>query len=587
MRLRSMTMLLILCATPFACVVSGAAPPVQAGNGLKDGNGKIAVDPNEVPVLPSCAAGQLVGKGSNGWECFTPAQPSVIQAGDGISVESDTIGFDASTVPATDVWPGTMPYSQLTDAPTPYTDAQARAAVTWSSLGPTIQSTDAWPGTMSYSQLTDAPSPYTDAQAQAAVTWSSLKGSVQPTDDWPGTITYAQVVGAPNLPPPATWSIIQPSVTSSTDWPGTVPYARVTGAPGAATWSSLAPSVSGSSPWPGTMPYSHLTNLPADLGTVASDVSNLKTQMTSATSSITTINGQLTTANAAIDTLNTKATSAKSSIDTLNTEVAGLQTTTSEATYATFSDAPSSPADGARAFVKANLCHYVYDTSATRWEVVSCDFYPDWAETTSNAVTFSGPTGSALATSFLLSDSVATRDYLYGVDYSGHAQTTNFVLEPGNLNTDDAAAPSRIGGRWQRCGYTVGGQSVCLPYLGMLRDTAANAFEDGWYRIGGDTNIGLVTDLPAYTTNVNQTVSLESWTTQATESCTVLMDFAGGGSFSLGTFGGHTLPTCSGLSAAYHFSCVIPMVGGGSRGFSETSTGDYHAYMVEHCTESR
>ncbi len=347
------------------CVVSGAQPPVQAGTGLTDSSGKMSVDGTTVPVLPStCVTGDVVVKTADGWTCQPPPSPNIWQDGPGIQIANHAISFYAPTVPATDVWPGTMDYSHLTDAP---------VAPTWSSIASSVKATDAWPGTMPYSQLTDAP----------PVTWQTVASTVQRTDIWPGTLNYSQLNGAPAIPPAATWSIVKPSVqstdawpgtttwdsmkasvqptdawpgtmdysqltnapagltptwsdiapsvtpaiawpgtvdyshvknapavtwptiavsvTSTAPWPGIVDYSHVTNAP-AVTWATVAPSVTSTTAWPGIVDYSQLTNLPANLGQVASDVTTLKTD-------VTTLQGQMTTASSSISSLDAEVPS--------------------------------------------------------------------------------------------------------------------------------------------------------------------------------------------------------------------------------------------------------------------------------------
>src|SRR5262249_42922291 len=51
-----------------ACQVEAVDP----GSGLtKGGAGSLAVDPQEVPVVPNCMEGQFVRRSAGGWECVT------------------------------------------------------------------------------------------------------------------------------------------------------------------------------------------------------------------------------------------------------------------------------------------------------------------------------------------------------------------------------------------------------------------------------------------------------------------------------------------------------------------------------------
>lgn len=59
----------------FASCRGERTPPVTAGAGVTvEETGTIRVDPGTVPVLESCAVGQIVRRGQNGWECAEEAQ---------------------------------------------------------------------------------------------------------------------------------------------------------------------------------------------------------------------------------------------------------------------------------------------------------------------------------------------------------------------------------------------------------------------------------------------------------------------------------------------------------------------------------
>ncbi len=359
------------------CVVSGAQPPVQAGTGLTDNSGKMSVDGTTVPVLPStCVTGDVVVKTADGWTCQPPPSPNIWQDGPGIQIANHAISFYAPTVPATDVWPGTMDYSHLTDQPAP---------ASWSSIASSVKATDAWPGTMPYSQLTDAPPvtwqtvastvqrtdiwPGTLNYSQLngapaippAATWSIVKPSVQSTDAWPGTMDYSQLNGAPAIPPAATWSIVKPSVQTTDAWPGTMDYSQLTNAPSAPsvpTWSDVGPTVKPTDPWPGTVDYAHLTNLPANLGRVASDVTTLQGQMTTANTSITNLGTKessdataIATNTTAISTNTTGVANNAASISTLNDEM-----TTANTAIKALNDAGGSQPPGMVAYFALSAC---------------------------------------------------------------------------------------------------------------------------------------------------------------------------------------------------------------------------------------
>jgi hypothetical protein len=274
MRLGSLVLALLGVA---GCVVKGSAPPVTAGDGVSVSNGVVTLDEGKVPVLPSCVEGQLVAKTQSGWACVTPAQPELLKAGDGIHVESNTISarfgsghtdvavgdhnhdgvyrkasekvawgeVDASM---TDVWPGTVPYSQVSGAP----------ALDWSGVGATVKQSTPWPGQVDYSHLTNTPAPYSDLQAQAAVSWGTVKSTVKSTDVWPGTMPYSDIANAPaqytdaQAQAAVSWGTVKGSVPNTTPWPGTVDYSHVSGAPAqytdaqaraAVSWNTVGPTV--------------------------------------------------------------------------------------------------------------------------------------------------------------------------------------------------------------------------------------------------------------------------------------------------------------------------------------------------------
>lgn len=265
-----------------ACVVGGAPPPVSGGDGIRidDETGRISVDSTAIPVVPTCAKGQIVGRGANGWECFTPATLQALTAGNGVTIENGTVEATFGTG-ATDVARGnhdhdgryrkasdSVPWNEVSAVPNflepgdvhEYSDDEARAAVTWSSVKTTVPASDIWPGTITYAQVLGAP---------AEATWTTVQPTVANGTEWPGTIPYARVSGTPAA---ATWPTIQPSVTSTSDWPGTIPYSRVSNAPEAytdakartaVTWSSVASSVTSSTDWPGSVPYARVSNAPA------------------------------------------------------------------------------------------------------------------------------------------------------------------------------------------------------------------------------------------------------------------------------------------------------------------------------------
>ncbi len=251
-----------------ACVVQPSPSPLKPGTGVELQAGTVSVDEGKVPVLPSCADGQLVAKTQNGWECVTPAQAAILKAGDGIVVESNTISakfglghtdvatgdhnHDARyrgvsdhiawgdvTATGTDVWPGSIPYARVTNAP----------QVSWQTIEPGVKSTDTWPGTVAYSQVSGAPQ----------VNWLTVSGTVAASTQWPGVMDYSQLLHAPSIPTQytdaqaeaaVTWNSVKGSVGSSDVWIGKVDYSHLTNTPAAASWTSIRPGVQATDAWP-------------------------------------------------------------------------------------------------------------------------------------------------------------------------------------------------------------------------------------------------------------------------------------------------------------------------------------------------
>ncbi len=294
-----------------ACVVQPSPAPLKPGDGVELQNGVVSVDDGKVPVLPACTPGQLVSKTANGWECVTPAVADILKAGNGITVENSTIAakFGAGhtdvatgdhrhdgvyrqttepiawgdvTVSAAAVWPGSLPYAQITNAPVAdwaaiegtvaatdswpgvvaYARIEGAPPVSWPTVRGTVDSVTPWPGTMDYSHLSNPPvipTQYTDVLARNAVTWSSLKASVLPADSWPGVFDYSRLTNAPAV----AWSTVKGTVKTSDSWPGLVDYSRLTNVPAATTWTALKPSVAATDVWPGQMDYARVTNTPA------------------------------------------------------------------------------------------------------------------------------------------------------------------------------------------------------------------------------------------------------------------------------------------------------------------------------------
>ena len=503
-----------------------------------------------------------------------------------------TWGTVKGSVQPTDPWPGRAPYTDLqaqlavswstvkgsvlaTDpwpGKAPYTDTQAQAAVTWSSVKGSVQPTDPWPGKAPYTDAqakaavswttvkgsivaTDVwpgKARYTDTQAQAAVTWNTVKGTVQPTDVWPGkspaSYTDDQARAA------VTWDSVKTTVLPTDPWPGATPPEYTDAqAQAAVTWASLAPSVSSTTSWPGTVPYARVTNAP-DYAGLASQVNATNTTVSGLSSSVTAL------------------------------------ATMSVPTYTTFASLPANPADGQRAYVSSNLCAYAYSASAARWEVVACDFYPDWTVTNTATVTFAKPTGGAgLAVTFALTGSVATRDYFYGVDYSGSTSGANFILEAGSATADDQYAPSRIRGRAQRCGYTISGRPVCLPYLGMATESDTNWLDQSAMKMGERIYFAHY-----YLSDAAGDLSFAAFTSAAATHCAVVMTsrcaVSGTWTFYIAAYG-TSFAICGREPSAL---CQVPLSLGTARGVRLVQTSatcgstyghvDFDAY---YCLEPR
>lgn len=271
--------LVLLAAGAAGCLVEGERAPLTGSEGVTvdPGTGVVALDRDKVPVLPSCAPGQVVRRGANGWECGAVG----VEAGPGLVEEGSTLSVDFGTGPR-EAAPGNhdhdgryRPADELLgwnalDADTVpdfllraerYTDAAARLAVRWSDLAPTVGADQSWPGTVPYERVVGAPTPYSDDRARAAVSWLSVAPSVGTAAVWPGRVLASSIDGLAA----STWAVVAPSVTATTAWPGTIDFARVR----SVTWSGIAPAIPATTMWPGRVDWWAIDNRPSDLGTWA------------------------------------------------------------------------------------------------------------------------------------------------------------------------------------------------------------------------------------------------------------------------------------------------------------------------------
>lgn len=286
-RLAALTSIAAICG----CFVEGEMPPVAAGPGVvvDPNTNQVAIDPGQVPLLPACAAGEVVRRGANGWECVRLEPNTQLAAGDGITIANDTLAvrFGSGT---TDVARGDhahddryqrrdeeIAWNRIDAETVPdfllanerYSDDDARAAVAWNHVERTIPEGETWPGTIGASQVIGLPAPYSDVQARAAVTWNHVE-TIATGAAWPGTVPFAGVTGITATTP---WAGTVPfarvsGIASSTPWAGTVPFANVTGITPTTPWAGTVPiaNVSGigaSTEWPGTVPYARVTGAPA------------------------------------------------------------------------------------------------------------------------------------------------------------------------------------------------------------------------------------------------------------------------------------------------------------------------------------
>ncbi len=416
----------------------------------------------------------------------TTAWPGTVAYSQVTGVPSTTWSTIASSVLPGTAWPGTVAYSQIQGAP----------SIDWTTVAPSVSASTAWPGSVPYAQITNAP----------VISWGTVAPTVATSAVWPGSVPYSQVTGVPSIG----WTTISSTVTSATDWPGTVAYSRVTNAP-IISWDTIAPSVPATTNWPGTLPYARVSGAP-DFAGLSTTVSGHTTQIAALGTQQTSLGTQQTTTAGQVTTLQTQVT-------TLSGQVTTATNTTAQLAYllpansVTFSGLPSAPADGQLAYVTSNQCTYQYTAAASRWEITNCNFYPDWLRTNTNEITFVDSNGTSHFVTFPLTDGVATRDFIYGADYNSSTAGTGWMLETGNLSGDDGAAPVRLRNRWQRCGYSISGRSVCLPYVGFIRDTNSNQFETEWFRSSNRTwlNSASVTLSPG-----TATVSMAQYSSPAT-----------------------------------------------------------------------
>ncbi len=86
-----------LCVGVLALATSGCtiqAPPAEdiRGDGLTVSEGRLSVDAEKVPVLESCADGQIVRHVTGGWDCIAaPTNDSPLTAGAGIVIAADQV----------------------------------------------------------------------------------------------------------------------------------------------------------------------------------------------------------------------------------------------------------------------------------------------------------------------------------------------------------------------------------------------------------------------------------------------------------------------------------------------------------------
>jgi hypothetical protein len=135
------------CATPTGGL---AFPDCAVGQVLsKSADGWICQTPATGSTLPDCADGQILAKANGVWSCQTPATGSMLVAGAGLTLQDNTISarfgggssdvapgdhnhdsqyrrlsdhlvwsdMNAATIPSTEVWPGTIPYTSVTGVP--------------------------------------------------------------------------------------------------------------------------------------------------------------------------------------------------------------------------------------------------------------------------------------------------------------------------------------------------------------------------------------------------------------------------------------------------------------------------------------
>jgi hypothetical protein len=161
----------------------------------------LSLDETKVPVVASCANGQIVQRTGAGWGCVDPGPG-------GVAVTWETIaGKPENFPPATHA----HSWSEVTDKPESFPPSAHTHA--FSEMTGVTASTE-WPGTQSWSRVTGAPdfalSSIGRAQVFCQTVDSSLQAGMtaQATDPRPTSLTWPPILGRKSHPCQQPWATI-------------------------------------------------------------------------------------------------------------------------------------------------------------------------------------------------------------------------------------------------------------------------------------------------------------------------------------------------------------------------------------------
>lgn len=230
--MRQISVLGLMSVSLVACVVESAPPPLRSGEGIAISKGTASVDDSKVPVLPSCAVGQIVAKTSDGWECVTPVGgPGLPTCAEGQLLTKATEGWRCQAPTTSTLLPDCAEGQVLTKGAggwacqTPSTgsmlpacaDGQVLARVNgaWACQTPVAGSMISAGAGISLENNSISARFGTGAndvargdhshdavyrKADEKLAWGDLdRGTIPNNELWPGQLLYGSLVGAPDL----------------------------------------------------------------------------------------------------------------------------------------------------------------------------------------------------------------------------------------------------------------------------------------------------------------------------------------------------------------------------------------------------